>query len=72
MRKIIVKKQRGDRYASHGIGYTEHDGWGMTADNGWSIGFSLRHEERNINDGEQYQIEINGKNIGTFTKQGRS
>jgi hypothetical protein len=66
MKKIIISKN--GNYMSHGIGYTEHDGYGGTSDNRWSYKMATEYEIRRIPAGEQYQLEVNGVNKGTFTK----
>ncbi len=65
----VIRVTQTGRYTSHGIGYTEHDGYGGTADNGWSQKQAIAYElGRNIRAGEQYQVMVNGGNKGTFTK----
>jgi len=64
----IIKVQRAGNYTHHGIGYTEHDGYGGTSDNRMSIKRAVASEMRCIESGEQYQIEVDGVNKGTFTK----
>ena len=67
MKIIRVRKDRS--YTSHGIGYTDHKGYGGTSDNRWSCKMAISYElARNIGTGEQYQVEINGVNKGTFIK----
>jgi len=66
--KVIIVAKAGT-YTCHGIGYTEHDGYAGTNDNRMSIKVAINCEKRCIKEGEQYQIEVNGKNDGTiFTK----
>ena len=64
----IIRIQRAGNYTHHGIGYTEHDGYGGTADNRMSYSAALAVELRCILPGEEYQVEINGRNKGTFRK----
>jgi hypothetical protein len=66
----VIKVHSDGRYTSHGIGYTEHDGYAGTADNRLPIKRAVAYElGRCIKAGEQYQIEVNGKNSGqVFTK----
>ena len=66
MKVIRISKQ--GNYTSHGIGYTEHDGYAGTCDNRWSYKQAINYEMRCIKPGEQYQIMINGKIEGTYTK----
>jgi len=67
MKIIYVNKIGG--YIHHGIKYTEHSGSSGTSDNGWSYKMAIEHElSKNIRPGEQYQVEVNGVNKGTFTK----
>ena len=63
----IIKVHSDGRYTHHGIFYTEHDGSCGTADNRMSIKNAIACEMRYIKPGENYQIEVNGKNKGTFT-----
>lgn len=58
----IIKVSSDGRYTHHGIGYTEHSGFAGTADNRWSLRLAIEYELRSIRDGEEYQVEINGKN----------
>ncbi len=68
MKRVIVSSD--GRYTHHGIGYTEHDGYGGTADNRWSLKQAIAHEVgRYIQLGEQYQLEVNGKVKGIFVKE---
>ena len=64
----IIRVSKAGNYTHHGIGYTEHDGYAGTADNRWSLKLAVAYEVNRIRQGEQYQIEINGVNQGTFTK----
>ena len=66
MKRIIISSD--GRYTSHGIGYTEHDGYGGTSDNRLSLKAAIACELRNIVSGEEYQLEVNGKTKGVFTK----
>ena len=67
MKKIIVSKA--GNYMHHGIGYTEHDGYGGTSDNRLSYKRAIDYELRRcIQPGEQYQVEVDGINKGTFTR----
>jgi len=66
MKKIIVSKS--GNYTHHGIGNTEHDGYGGTADNRLSYKRAIAYElRRSIQPGEEYQLEVDGVNKGTFT-----
>ena len=65
--KIIKIEKRGS-YTHHGIGYTEHDGYGGTSDNRMSIKLATAIELKSIKHGERYQLIVNGKNKGTFVK----
>jgi len=60
----IIRVQKIGSYTHHGIGYTEHDGYGGTLDNRMSIKNAVESEMRCIKPGEEYQIEVNGKNSG--------
>jgi hypothetical protein len=65
----IIKVSSDGRYTHHGIGYTEHQGYQGTADNRLPLKIAVQYElNYHINNGEQYQIEINGINKGIFTK----
>ncbi len=66
MKEIRIRKE--GNYTSHGIGYTEHDGYGGTSDNRWSIALAHRVELRNIKPGETYHLKVNGVDKGEFTK----
>ena len=66
MKRIIIHKER--RYTDHGIGYTEHDGYGGTMDNRWSIRMAIAYELPKIGIGEQYQLEVNDKIKGIFVR----
>lgn len=68
MKRVIVEKS--GNYTHHGIGYTEHDGYGGTSDNGWPLKMAIAYEVgRMIQPGESYQLEVNGEVKGIFTKQ---
>jgi hypothetical protein len=68
MKRVIVTND--GRYTHHGIGYTEHDGFGGTADNRWPLKMAIAYEVgRNILPGEQYQLEVNGVVKGIFVKE---
>jgi len=60
----IIRVQRIGNYTHHGIAYTEHDGSQGTSDNRMSIKAAIESEMRCIKPGEEYQIEVNGKNSG--------
>lgn len=64
----VIKIRKEGNYTSHGIGYTEHDGYADTLDNRYPIKMAISSELRNIKEGEQYQVEVNGINKGIFTK----
>ena len=67
MKRVIIRKK--GNYTHHGIGSTEHDGYGGTSDNRWSLKMATAYEVgRNVMPGEQYQLEVNGKVKGIFTK----
>ena len=68
MKRIIIRDD--GRYINHGIAYTEHDGSGSTCDskNRVSQKSCIAYELRCINPGEEYQLEINGKVKGVYTK----
>ena len=65
--KIIKIEKRGS-YTHHGIGHTEHDGYGGTSDNRMSIKLATAIELKSMEHGERYQLVVNGKNKGTFVK----
>ena len=67
MKRIIINKE--GNYTSHGIGYTEHEGYAGTSDNRWPIKMAVAKELQHIQDGESYQLEVNGINKGIFVKQ---
>jgi len=67
MKRIIIRND--GRYTHHGIGWTEHDGYGGTADNRMTLQMAQTIELRNIRVGEQYQLEVNGETKGIYTKQ---
>ena len=56
------------RYTHHGIGYTEHDGYSGTMDNRMSLKLATAIELRKLQTGEDYQLVINDKAMGVFTK----
>ncbi len=60
----IIRVQRIGNTTHHGIAYTEHDGFAGTSDNRMSIRHAIASELRCIEPGEEYQIEVNGKNSG--------
>lgn len=64
----IIRISHGGTYTHHGIAYTEHDGYQGTADNRLSVRAAISAEMRYIQDGEQYQVEIDDVNKGTFVK----
>ncbi len=67
MKRIIVNND--GHYTHHGIGYTEHGGYGGMSDNRLPIKRAIDFEVRNhIANGEQYQLEVNGKIKGIFVK----
>lgn len=67
MKRVIIDR-RGS-YTHHGIGYTEHGGYSGTNDNRWSLKQATAYEVgRHIEEGEEYQLHVNGVNKGTFTK----
>jgi hypothetical protein len=67
----VIRIHSDGRYTSHGIGYTEHDGYAGTIDNRMSIKTAITYElNRCIKIGEHYQIEVNGKNDGHIFKKG--
>ena len=65
MKRVVVSSD--GRYTHHGIGFTEHDGYGGTADNRWPLKMGIAAEVRKLQAGEQYQLEVNGKVKGIFT-----
>lgn len=65
---IRVVVNRIGSYTHHGIGYTEHGGYGGTADNRWSLKMATEYEVRKLNPGTEYQLEVNGKVKGIFKK----
>ena len=65
----IIRVSSDGKYTNHGIAYTDHDGYGGTSDNRLPIKLAINHELRCIKIGEQYQVEVNGANKGTFIKQ---
>jgi len=61
----VIRVHSDGRYTSHGIGYTDHNGYAGTADNRLPIKRAIAYQlGRCIEAGEQYQISINGKNDG--------
>ena len=68
MKRIIIRDD--GRYISHGIGYTEHDGYSGTSDSKGKVSQKscIAYQLRCINPGEQYQLEVNDKVKGIFTK----
>lgn len=68
MKRIIIHDD--GRYIHHGIGYTEHGGYGGTSDHKsrCSQRSCIAAELINITPSEQYQLEINGKIKGIYTK----
>ena len=69
MRIVKVSREEGSHYVHHGVGHTEHDGYGGTADNGWSFKQAIACEvARCILPGETYMVQVNGVEKGTFTK----
>lgn len=67
----IVRISRIGNTIHHGIAYTEHDGYGGTCDQAYRINLKMAtaYEVGHcVRAGEQYQLEVNGKNKGIFTK----
>ena len=61
MKRIIIRDD--GRYIHHGIGYTEHDGYGGTCDNKnrCSQKSCIAYELTKLTPGEEYILEVNGK-----------
>ena len=67
MKRVIIRSSGNN--TDHGIGYTEHGGYGGTSDNRWSLKMATQYEVgRNIKDGEEYQLEVNNVIKGIFVK----
>lgn len=64
----IIRISKSGNYTNFGIGYTEHDGYQGSCANRLSVKSAIANQMRCIKEGEQYQIEIDGKNQGTFIK----
>lgn len=58
------------RYLHHGIGYSEHEGYAGTADhkNRVSQKSLIAYHIAQITQGEQFEIVVNGKSRGIYTK----
>ena len=68
MKRIIIRSI--GRGIHHGIGYTDSDGYGGTTDNKgrYTQKMAIDDEVSNLRGGDEYQLEVNGKIKGIFTK----
>lgn len=66
MKRIIINTE--GNYTHHGIGYTEHDGYGGTMDNRMTKKNAIACELSKLETGEQYQLEVNDVVIGINKK----
>jgi len=66
METVVIRKTGRDMY--HGT-RNEVGGSGGTSDNGWSYKMAIASTvNRYIKPGEQYRLEVNGKDKGIFTR----